>query len=1123
MNKLKVSIAQKLKSKMGLEADMQLLGALVNICVALRKAAVEHTMESKDLLLIQDEFEAALLELMNCPSMDMPENVTRVLRKRYVEHDVVPDHVIRARTLCSGPLDLCVDNDLTKILSTAQIKTFVNAVFYTPLKQTTSLPVRSLLDIFQLRSGSNNSRYRPFVMFALECALMPMLCLSMVLFLAVARSPESCVGSVWESLDFMCAHYYKIQSMLCVYLVGRIFYELGEINYTFVKYFYTDAAVAAWKMVENVYDHMFSDKWNVLDMATILCLSLWVRHGCTSVRILTWAMISLCLGLLRFVSLNSGTGQLIIMIFAMAKDLMPFVYILLVSMFGFGLAFHCQFPQHKSFSSFKETMIVLFDAAIGDHDFEIFDGDSVGIAMMIGYIVLLSLVLLNLVVARMSATHERLDASAMEVWSRAQALNAEEFLLLKDRKPLCMLPPPLNIVATLIWIVFDIVPHCFQEAHGLMYYLQYWDKQLRLKSPYLVMLIGCISPAFIKVASTIVLKPAQALLHLCSPAYYQLKNAYNSPRPNKSTDSTAHAGDNDEKGVLFCAGTFSDVVIAIITSPFHAVVEVYLAYRQASVGVYRSYFTALLVALFPVWILCYIIMIICNALRFQDTTIVTSVYGGQILLTSTPFVSAKPGYFELCTCVLLSSMCVLRYLCPLHYTGIQIAVSRGWVDFSAEGGPTILAVLQTLYHSVMFHATVYVILLVLIVNAYDHYQGPAKDKKAEMGQGAGASYGDYDSYLGLIENKWLHVARLCLYSLISVYDLQLLYLAEMTELIALGGWILTCVYTQHRRVHVSIHSRDHGHHDTEEMSAKEFGWTDVHGRTKKEASASDDDESEAETKVILEIKVIRASLNSKGLTIFGTSTHPFVVVKYLRSKLHADMDAIEPEPQDALHDEGEVFYTKTVTVNAHAPEFNQSFEFVLRKNDLEIEFKVYDRVGEHVRYMYGATCDIREWIANRRFESPVILRDSLGRMTDDSLQIVAKVRFSKSNHSGAHPQSVHRVLKTPSTETANSTGSSCTSKPIPLQTPPNAADRVPSSDSASGFLERRSSSVSSVGSMATYVVGYDPSSTGSTDSNGGPTYLFRRMSSAPLVSCKDDSNNGAADNMVRANLIFSLV
>ena len=459
MNKCKDEVVASLRAHTGPAADVQLVGALVNIAVALKQAAVVNSIEARELLQMADEFEGALLEAMNCSCMDDPENVTKVLRRKLEESENLSDHILKAISICEGPLFLCVKHELTGILSTAQIATFVQSVFYSSLKVRNDLPVRTITDLFRLRSGATTNRFKPFVMFSMECLFMPVLILIPVTLCAMARSKDACEKSLNESfipvLSYICPYYDHLVNFLVLMLLSRILYELGELGSRFQKIDSQTVFKAIGHYAASLYAHICFDIWNFLDFVTIFCLSCWVFNGYDAPACLAWASITICMSILRFLSLSKQIGQLTIMIFAMCQELLPFVSIFFTAIVGFGLGFRHKFSEIEEFKTVGSTILTLFDAALGSHDFDIFKNDTVGVMMMVVYIVVVMIVLLNLVVARMSATHEKIDVSALEVWSRGQAVNTKEFTLLHDRNAMCMVPAPFNILSTLIYFFCD--------------------------------------------------------------------------------------------------------------------------------------------------------------------------------------------------------------------------------------------------------------------------------------------------------------------------------------------------------------------------------------------------------------------------------------------------------------------------------------------------------------------------------------------------------------------------------------------------------------------------------------------------------------------------------------------
>eukprot|EP01041_Mallomonas_annulata_P003677 gene3677-7318_t len=169
--------------------------------------------------------------------------------------------------------------------------------------------------------------------------------------------------------------------------------------------------------------------------------------------------IPICIGLMRYLSFHRSLGKQVVMVFKMAMDLSVFGIIIGVSILGFAIAFHGLFGDMQlsnsnstySFETVAQTSRVLFDAFLGQHDMTMFDDTPykyTGIVLLYVYIVMTMVIMLNLIIARFTATHDEINSISHNIWSLMKARNVQEFLLIKERSPLSMLPPPLNIITT---------------------------------------------------------------------------------------------------------------------------------------------------------------------------------------------------------------------------------------------------------------------------------------------------------------------------------------------------------------------------------------------------------------------------------------------------------------------------------------------------------------------------------------------------------------------------------------------------------------------------------------------------------------------------------------------------
>ena len=223
MNCQKEAMILTLRYSLGLPADIQLVGALANIAAALKKSALLHHEESRDLESLSSDFEDVLVESMNSPSMDSPDNVTRVLcRFDTLGDEKVPEVVQKAYAIQSGPLRRCADLNLTKVFATAQIIRHVEEVFYGSLKPKRVVMVKSPIDLFQLRTECSTIRFRPVLLFLFE-GLLKLITLGLVIWMLTTRdlSKEFLIRKCcWDSVGiFWIFGCYNINTPLDCWVV----------------------------------------------------------------------------------------------------------------------------------------------------------------------------------------------------------------------------------------------------------------------------------------------------------------------------------------------------------------------------------------------------------------------------------------------------------------------------------------------------------------------------------------------------------------------------------------------------------------------------------------------------------------------------------------------------------------------------------------------------------------------------------------------------------------------------------------------------------------------------------------------------------------------------------------
>lgn len=229
----------------------------------------------------------------------------------------------------------------------------------------------------------------------------------------------------------------------------------------------------------------FLDIWHLLDLITLSTVITWaiwmwaVNSSSNAYAMLAMTCIPIAVGLLRYFSMSDRIGKLTIMIFAMAENLIPFAVVYLVILIGFVLAMTALFAHNVpskdkvvAFGSPLQSFLSLFSSSLANYDgsfSETFQANPQlevwGIMIQLMMVIWFSIVLLNVVIAQMSATHQRVDEKAHEEWLFARAKITKAFILLEERHPFAMLPPPFNLVTT---IVFPLHYLCIHHQTGVV-------------------------------------------------------------------------------------------------------------------------------------------------------------------------------------------------------------------------------------------------------------------------------------------------------------------------------------------------------------------------------------------------------------------------------------------------------------------------------------------------------------------------------------------------------------------------------------------------------------------------------------------------------------------------------
>ena len=198
-------------------------------------------------------------------------------------------------------------------------------------------------------------------------------------------------------------------------------------------------------------------------------ITCWSRSAINTGFVILWgiATITLWLRIINFFVLSHSLGPMVAMIFRMLSDIMTFFEIMVVLFIAFAMALVFILGDvMEGFSGPVIAMITLFRALLGDFDFDNLAEANVssgilyfGYGIVIFYLIIGSLILLNLLIAMMAKTFDAIeeDTTAAIIYSR--------FELALDRDTTASyMPPPLNVFAMGLMIIFYLVEICMNSC-----------------------------------------------------------------------------------------------------------------------------------------------------------------------------------------------------------------------------------------------------------------------------------------------------------------------------------------------------------------------------------------------------------------------------------------------------------------------------------------------------------------------------------------------------------------------------------------------------------------------------------------------------------------------------------
>ncbi|CAN0475441.1 unnamed protein product, partial [Ascophyllum nodosum] len=264
--------------------------------------------------------------------------------------------------------------------------------------------------------------------------------------------------------------------MLAVYSFWVLLHKdgpltVGEIVFAF--YVLGAAVRERREMTRDVIVYL-EDRWNVLDVLSIMILAGGFVVRCTDSgspwgRAL-YALVAplIFLRVLFFAQYLLFLGPMVEMIFGMAMVFVRFALILLVVIMGFAMALFSLLRDADNFNfNFADILLLLFKTLLGDVEaFEEFNDSAgnrfsfTGNLLLVLYLVVMTIVLLNLLIAALSTAYAEVE---MNTDKGIEVANVRAVEYYRQIVALDIIPAPFNLVQI---IFMKLLPFVFMRQPG---------------------------------------------------------------------------------------------------------------------------------------------------------------------------------------------------------------------------------------------------------------------------------------------------------------------------------------------------------------------------------------------------------------------------------------------------------------------------------------------------------------------------------------------------------------------------------------------------------------------------------------------------------------------------------
>ena len=469
--------------------DQNILHRMVLLYTAVKNAMESNPLEETDLTVYMERLDTMISTICTNDTLADVKKLHDVLcypSKRNMNMEEFKDEIVNlVHSFRYGPLDHCVDNHVLSVFGNGRITTFVNNLFGSYLRKRTDdeMEVPRFLGSYHSYFSTNINvlkmdekkyhwsiqsenlrnlessliylRYNPSMMFYLEglCKLFYLI----ILIILVLR-----FGNDINGRNFMNM---RIARLFAVFTACTVIYEYGELCGNQFRIL---------PRMDSIKEY-FQDNWNKIDGAGLSCVIAaygflvhcvlipesqrdgveFKRSEDTGKFLLSVSCIFFSSGILRSMYWYEDLGKLTIITFGISGNIASWFVLSAMSSVGFCVYYLAMHGDLENFDSTFQAIVTIFDHILMNFDAPT-DTFGVGtpfreyaVVVNLMFLVFFGVVLLNLIIARMGSVYEDLEAKSFQEFQYQRADLVNQYSLIEERSPCCMLPAPFNFIPVL--------------------------------------------------------------------------------------------------------------------------------------------------------------------------------------------------------------------------------------------------------------------------------------------------------------------------------------------------------------------------------------------------------------------------------------------------------------------------------------------------------------------------------------------------------------------------------------------------------------------------------------------------------------------------------------------------